>query len=154
MNHGQTGGKRQREAERDRRNKEKADRLRRNREARRRGGDASGGEIMERVALPEVKLEDIVVGVPSRPRRSSVGPVKLFVGGLSWDTGSEGLRGAFARFGPIVEAVVVEDRGTGRSRGFGFVTFENAQDADEAVKQMSGAQLDGRTVKVNRTEPR
>ena len=109
---------------------------------------------MERVALPEVKLEDIVVGVPSRPRRSSVGPVKLFVGGLSWDTGSEGLRGAFARFGPIVEAVVVEDRGTGRSRGFGFVTFENAQDADEAVKQMSGAQLDGRTVKVNRTEPR
>jgi RNA recognition motif-containing protein len=155
MNYGHSGGKRQREADRDRRNKDKADRLRRNREMRRRNdGAPGGGELGEPVALAEVKLEDIVIGVPSRPRRDSSGPVKLFVGGLSWDTTSEALRVAFARFGPVVEAVLIQDRETGRSRGFGFVTFESSRDADEAVKQMSGAELDGRTLKVNRAEAR
>ena len=48
---------------------------------------------------------------------------KLFVGGLSWGTTDDGLHGAFSRFGEIVEAKVITDRETGRSRGFGFVTF-------------------------------
>jgi hypothetical protein len=155
MNHGFSGGKRQREAERDRKNKDKQERLRRNRDLRARGFDPTGGDIAAAPApLPEVKLEDIVLGVPPRPKRGSVGPTKLFVGGLSWDTTSDGLRAAFEKFGPIVEATVIPDRDTGRSRGFGFVTFENSRDADESVKQMHGAELDGRTLKVNRAEAR
>ena len=152
MNHGYSGGKRQREAERDRKKKDKEERLRRNRDQRSIG---RGAEVVATTeVLPEVKLEDIVLGVPPRPKRGSVGPTKLFVGGLSWDTTTEGLRAAFARFGTIVEATVIPDRETGRSRGFGFVTFENPRDADEAVKQMSGADLDNRTLKVNRAEAR
>ena len=150
MNNGMTGGKRAREAERDRKNREKAERLRRNRELRGRGDDIAPAAA----PLPEVKLEDIVLGVPPRPKRGTVGPVKLFVGGLSWDTLSDGLRGAFSKFGPIVEATVIIDRDTGRSRGFGFVTFERPSDADECVKQMHGAELDGRTLKVNLAEAR
>ncbi len=54
---------------------------------------------------------------------------KLFVGGLSWGTTDEGLHGAFSRFGEIAEAKVITDRETGRSRGFGFVTFANDENA-------------------------
>lgn len=104
-------------------------------------------------SLPEVKLEDIVLGVPSRPR-GRIGPTRLFVGGLSWNTTTEGLREAFSRFGTIVDAAVIPDRDTGRSRGFGFITFESAKDADAAVTAMSGGELDGRTLKVNHADPR
>lgn len=157
MNRGYTGGKRQREADRDRRKKAKEERLRHNRQQRADGIDttisdeAPAGPGSE---LPEVKLEDIVIGVAPRPKRGTVGPTKLFVGGLSWDTTSEGLRAAFSRFGPVLDAAVIPDRNTGRSRGFGFVTFENPPDADEAVKAMNGAELDGRSLKVNRAEAR
>jgi RNA recognition motif-containing protein len=77
---------------------------------------------------------------------------KLFVGGLSWGTTDEGLHGAFSRFGEIVEAKVITDRETGRSRGFGFVTFANDDGAASAVTEMNGAELDGRTIKVNEAE--
>jgi RNA recognition motif-containing protein len=153
MNHRYQGGKRQREAERDRKKKEKQERLRRNRDLRAQGIEPPE-ETESPQDLPEVKLEDVVLGVPPRPKREATGPTKLFVGGLSWNTTSDGLREAFARFGPIVEATVIPDRDTGRSRGFGFVTFENPKDADEAVRQMSGAELDRRTLKVNRAEAR
>ena len=63
---------------------------------------------------------------------------KLFVGGLSWNTTDEGLRGAFARYGVVVEAKVVTDRETGRSRGFGFVAFQNPADGEAARQAMSG----------------
>ena len=74
---------------------------------------------------------------------------KLFVGGLSWGTTDEGLQGAFSRFGEIVEAKVITDRETGRSRGFGFVTFANDEGATSAITEMDGSELDGRTIKVN-----
>jgi RNA recognition motif-containing protein len=77
---------------------------------------------------------------------------KLFVGGLSWGTTDEGLQGAFSRFGEIVEAKVIMDRETGRSRGFGFVTFANDEGAASAVAEMNGADLDGRSIKVNDAE--
>ncbi len=77
---------------------------------------------------------------------------KLFVGGLSWGTTDEGLQGAFSRFGDIVEAKVITDRETGRSRGFGFVTFANDEGAASAVTEMNGSELDGRTIKVNEAE--
>ncbi len=113
-----------------------------------------GSEIAQATVLPEVRLEDVVLGVPRRPDREEMGPVKLFVGGLSWDTTTEGLRAAFSKIGPLADCIVITDRDTGRSRGFGFVTFEIARDADQAVQQMHGAELDGRTLKVNRAEAR
>lgn len=79
---------------------------------------------------------------------------KLFVGGLSWDTNDESLRGAFGRFGEVVEAKVVTDRETGRSRGFGFVTMSAANDAQVAAREMDGASLDGRSIRVNEAEDR
>lgn len=77
---------------------------------------------------------------------------KLFVGGLSWDTNDQSLGEAFERFGPVIEAKVISDRDTGRSRGFGFVTFEAPADADKAMAEMDGAELDGRNVRVNVAE--
>jgi RNA recognition motif-containing protein len=77
---------------------------------------------------------------------------KLFVGGLSWGTTDDGLHQAFERFGEIVEAKVITDRETGRSRGFGFVTFGNDEGAISAASEMNGAQLDGRTIRVNEAE--
>jgi RNA recognition motif-containing protein len=79
---------------------------------------------------------------------------KLFVGGLSWHTTEEGLREAFGQFGEITEAKVVTDRDTGRSRGFGFVTFVKAEDAETALQQMNGTELDGRSIRVDFAEDR
>ena len=77
---------------------------------------------------------------------------KLFIGGLSWDTTDEGLRQAFASYGEITEAKVITDRDTGRSRGFGFVTFAQDDDAKTAISKMDGTSLDGKTLKVNEAQ--
>jgi RNA recognition motif-containing protein len=74
---------------------------------------------------------------------------KLFVGGLSWNTTSEQLKAAFAAIGPVTDAVVITDRETGRSRGFGFVTYANDADADRALADLGGTMLDGRAIKVD-----
>ena len=79
---------------------------------------------------------------------------KLFVGGLSWDTTDDGLKQAFDRFGEIAEAKVILDRDTGRSRGFGFVTFNEADAAQSAVGEMDGSELDGRRIKVDVAQDR
>jgi len=153
MNRNFSGGKRNREANRDQKKKEKEQRLRRNRELRARGIDPDLGDTADAPApLPEVKLEDIVIGVPSRPRREGFGPVKLFVGGLAPTTETNDLRAAFAKFGELVDVAVINERGTSQSRGFGFVTFATSTAADAATKEMNGAELDGRTIKVNRAE--
>jgi len=150
MSFGTPGGKREREATRDRKKKEKEERLRRNRALRAQGIDSDIDTSSSREQYAEVKLEDInVSGVAPRGPKGSNGPTKLFVGGLSWDTEGEQLREAFSRFGALREATVVADRDTGRSRGFGFVTFENPADAAVAARQMNGAELDGRTLRVN-----
>lgn len=79
---------------------------------------------------------------------------KVFVGGISWNTDDEGLRQAFEKFGQIVDAKVITDRDTGRSRGFGFVTFEDDDGATRAIDEMDGQNLDGRTIKVNEAQAR
>ncbi|XP_027765276.1 RNA-binding protein 3-like [Empidonax traillii] len=63
---------------------------------------------------------------------------KLFVGGLNYDTDEQGLEQHFSSFGPIAEVVVVKDRETQRSRGFGFVTFTNPEHASDAMRAMNG----------------
>ena len=77
---------------------------------------------------------------------------KLFVGGLSWETTDDALRKAFELYGEMTEAKVITDRGTGRSRGFGFVTFVQDEDAKAAVSKMHGTSLDGRTITVNEAQ--
>ena len=77
---------------------------------------------------------------------------KLFVGGLSWDTTDQSLAAAFSAFGTVTDAKVILDRDTGRSRGFGFVTFDAPADAQKAIAEMDGAELDGRSVRVNEAE--
>ena len=78
---------------------------------------------------------------------------KIFVGGLAWATDDSGLRAAFEGFGVITEAKVILDRDTGRSRGFGFVTFESADALDEALS-LNGTELDGRSIRVDRATSR
>jgi RNA recognition motif-containing protein len=73
---------------------------------------------------------------------------KLFIGGLSFSTTDERLRELFATAGGVESAVVVTDRDTGRSRGFGFVEMATAEDADAAAKKFDGQEVDGRTLKV------
>ncbi len=74
---------------------------------------------------------------------------KLFVGGLAWATDDDGLRAAFERYGTVTEARVILDRDTGRSRGFGFVTFSTSEEAQAAIAGADGSQLDGRSIRVN-----
>ena len=78
----------------------------------------------------------------------------MFVGNLSWDTTDEKLHETFAEFGEITEAKVITDRDTGRSRGFGFVTFSDDAAAEKASSVLDGSTLDGRTIKVNEAQPR
>ncbi|XP_073542159.1 cold-inducible RNA-binding protein B isoform X1 [Phyllobates terribilis] len=74
---------------------------------------------------------------------------KLFIGGLSFDTDEQSLEQVFNKYGQISEVVVVKDRETKRSRGFGFVTFENPEDAKDAMEAMNGKSVDGRQIRVD-----
>ena len=81
-----------------------------------------------------------------------VNVARLFVGNLSHDTSEEALRAAFAGLGEVTEVKVVEDRYTGRGRGFAFVTMATAEQAKSAAQKMNGAMLDGRALKVNEAD--
>ncbi|XP_059632127.1 glycine-rich RNA-binding protein 4, mitochondrial-like [Cornus florida] len=74
---------------------------------------------------------------------------KLFIGGLSYGTDEESLRTAFSGFGDVTEARVITDRDTGKSRGFGFVSFSSEEEASSAMTAMDGQPLDGRNVRVS-----
>ncbi len=87
-------------------------------------------------------------------RKTGAMAKKLFVGSLSWDTTDDGLQEAFAQFGEISEARVICDRDSGRSRGFGFVTFNDDEAADKAIAAMNGFQLDGRAIRVDVAQDR
>lgn len=79
---------------------------------------------------------------------------KLFVGNLSFNTTENSLQDAFAAHGTVMEAVLMFDRATGRSRGFGFVTMSTPEEAQRAIDAMNGADLDGRNLTVNIARPR
>ncbi len=75
--------------------------------------------------------------------------VKLFVGNLPYSVNSDTLREVFAKIGDVVDANVISDRETGRSRGFGFVEMKNAEDAKKAIDQLNGSELDDRKIFVS-----
>ncbi|PIN08460.1 hypothetical protein CDL12_18965 [Handroanthus impetiginosus] len=79
---------------------------------------------------------------------------KLFIGGLSYGTDDLSLREAFSSFGDVVDARVITDRETGRSRGFGFVNFSSDESASSALSAMDGQQLNGRNIRVSFAQER
>jgi RNA recognition motif-containing protein len=150
-----SGGKRNREANRDLKKRQKEERLRRNREMRARGIDPDMMDVSAGPsALPEVKLEDVVISVAPRSRQVEFGPTKLFVGGFGPSTTVGDLRTFFSRFGELVDVIIVPNRSTGQSRGFGFVSYRSAAAADEAINGMNGVELDGHPLRVDRAETR
>lgn len=79
--------------------------------------------------------------------------MKLFVGNLAWEVTSDDLRALFSEAGNVVDAVVLMDKMTGRSRGFGFVEFASADEAKAAVEKFNGYDLKGRKINVNEARP-
>lgn len=74
---------------------------------------------------------------------------KLYVGNLNYRTEQESLRSLFSQFGEVVSAVILTDRDTGRSRGFGFVEMNDADSASAAIAALNGTEFEGRMLKVN-----
>ncbi|XP_071691796.1 glycine-rich RNA-binding protein GRP1A-like [Rutidosis leptorrhynchoides] len=79
---------------------------------------------------------------------------RCFVGGLAWATTDRSLEEAFSQYGEIVDSKIITDRETGRSRGFGFVTFKEEQGLRDAIEGMNGQSLDGRNITVNEAQSR
>lgn len=79
--------------------------------------------------------------------------MKLYVGNLPWSIDSEKLKELFSKFGEIEEAVVVSDKFSGRSRGFGFVTFSSEDASKKAIAEMNDKEMEGRKLKVNESRP-
>lgn len=79
---------------------------------------------------------------------------RLYVGGLPYSVSDAQLEELFAQHGSVDSAMVVTDRMTGRSRGFGFVEMSSPDEADQAIKSLNGTQLNGRTLTVNEAKPR
>lgn len=79
--------------------------------------------------------------------------VKLFVGGLSWDTTEDSLRSFFGAAGTVSTAKIITDKFSGKSRGFGFVEMSTDDEAKKAIAELNGKTLDGRAVVVNEAKP-
>lgn len=78
---------------------------------------------------------------------------KLYVGNLAYSTTVDALKQAFSEFGDIADAVIITDKATGRSKGFGFVEFADPKAAQKAADAMNGKDMDGRALVVNFARP-
>ncbi len=87
---------------------------------------------------------------------SSYGEKKMniYVGNLSYNMTDEDLEKMFQEFGTVSESKIITDRDTGRSKGFGFVEMPNQAEGDEAIKELDGKEIDGRSIKVNVAKPK
>lgn len=79
---------------------------------------------------------------------------KLYVGNLPWSLNDQSLKELFSQFGEVTEATVISDRATGRSKGFGFVTFANEADAERAIAEMTDKDIENRKIVVNVAKPK
>ncbi|GAB2291258.1 Cinnamyl-alcohol dehydrogenase Flavonol reductase/cinnamoyl-CoA reductase [Dionaea muscipula] len=91
---------------------------------------------------------------PSDKEMSADVEYRCFVGGLAWATDDQSLERAFAQYGDVIDSKIINDRETGRSRGFGFVTFANEKSMRDAIEGMNGQDLDGRNITVNEAQSR
>lgn len=78
---------------------------------------------------------------------------KLYVGNLPYSLNDQGIKDLFATVGEVIDAVVISDKFSGRSKGFGFVTMKDDATAEKAIKEMDGKEVDGRNIKVNVARP-
>jgi len=78
---------------------------------------------------------------------------KLFVGGLSYDTSEDALRETFSKIGEVVSAIIIKDKMSGRSKGFGFVEMTNDEEAQKAIETLNGTELEGKKLTVNVARP-
>ncbi|MCD4694475.1 RNA-binding protein [bacterium] len=78
---------------------------------------------------------------------------KLFIGSLDWGVTEQDLQDLFSSHGAVEEAIVIKDKFSGRSKGFGFVTFTNDEDADKALEELNESELKGRKIIVNEARP-
>jgi RNA recognition motif-containing protein len=150
-------GKRQRELEKEKKKKDK--------EARKRDRAASGGDSIPIATVEELQgggnmmsIDEVMrsmqgEGSESSPQARTI-PSRLFVGGLAWGITSDQLRQTFEAVGRVADAVVMVDRDTGDSRGFGFVTMADRKDASEAIRRLDGSDLEGRTLVVRQATER
>ncbi len=79
---------------------------------------------------------------------------KLYIGNLPWSMNGDSLRDLFTQFGEVVEAIIISDRMSGRSKGFGFVTFATEEMAKAAIEGMHEKEIEGRKIIVNVAKPR
>lgn len=79
--------------------------------------------------------------------------MKLYVGGLAYSVTDQELEALFAEQGKVVSAVVIKDRDTGQSKGFGFVEMEDIKEGQNAIKELNGKELSGRSIVVNEARP-
>ena len=79
---------------------------------------------------------------------------KLYVGNLDYTTTSDQLKEMFAAVGTVVDAVVITDKMSGRSKGFGFVEMSSAEEAEAAIKEFNGKEFEGRALTVNEARPK
>ncbi len=80
--------------------------------------------------------------------------MNIYVGNLSYELTEEELRNSFAEHGEVTRATIITDKFTGKSKGFGFVEMTNDAEAEAAIKELDGASLAGRNVRVNQARPR
>ncbi|MEJ6622492.1 MAG: RNA-binding protein [Opitutae bacterium] len=80
--------------------------------------------------------------------------MEIYVGNLPWSTSDQDLTDAFGAFGKVEKASIISDRNSGRSKGFGFVTMEDADEANKAIESLNGSEMAGRNLKVNEARPR
>ena len=107
------------------------------------------------VSPKNISHSTLLFSVPSkREIRKNIMSMKLYVGNLSFDTSNSELQELFATIGTVESATVVEDRDTGRSRGFGFVEMSTKEEGDNAIDQLNGKEINGRELKVNEAKPR
>lgn len=142
-------GKRQREADKARKKRDKAERRAQRRE---RGPSPHTTTTVEEITGNLPTIADAMAAIQEQaqtPRQPTAMPCRLFVGGLSWDTDDKTLTEIFSEFGPVSDSLIVSDRATGRSRGFGFVTMENRKDAARAIEELHDTEVDGRSIIVN-----
>jgi len=142
-------GKRQKEAQRARKQQEKAQRR-----AQRREQGPGQHEIVsaEQVVGSLPSVDDAMRALEDRaqaPRGVPPMPARLFVGGVSHATTEADLRTAFAQYGTVAEVAIVYDRGTGQSRGFAFVTMADRKHAARAIDALTGFELNGRRLMVS-----
>ncbi|MCX4246902.1 hypothetical protein [Paraliomyxa miuraensis] len=152
-------GKRQRELGKEKKKRDK--------EARKRERAAGGGDSIPIATVEELQgggnlmsIDEVMQSMQGGPEDADGGPAqrtipsRLFVGGLAWGVTTEVLRQTFESIGRVNDAIVMLDRDTGDSRGFGFVTMADRKDASEAIRRLNGVDLEGRTLVVRQATER